>query len=416
MAPRRMRSGGGRTRGNLRAMNYETTVETQTREEVPPEVLGLEDEERRARSRRRLIIAAVALVVLLAVLYYAFSGGGDAADAGASEDQSPVVSVISPGRGTVQGTINATGTLAARRAMPVGVVGEGGRVVSVPVEAGQWVRAGQILAVIDRSVQIQQAESAEANIQVANADAELAQANLDRALKLVARGFISKADIDRLTATRDAAVARVRVAEAQYGERRARNAQLNIVAPAAGLLLERKVEPGQVVSPGTGELFSIAKDGEMELLAEVGETELAKLAVGVTAEVTPVGTGKAFTGQVWQIAPVIDEQDRQGTARIALAYAPELRPGGFASAVIKSGTVVAPILPESAILNDEEGSYVYIVGKDSKVARRAVKSGIVTAEGITVIEGLDGTEKVVMRAGGFLSPGEVVRPRLTKGE
>ncbi len=415
MAPRRMRSGGGRTRGNLRAMNYETTVETQTREEVPPEVLGLEDDQRRARSRRRLIIAAVALVVLLAVLYYAFSGG-DAGDTGVTKDQSPVVSVISPGRGTVQGTINATGTLAARRAMPIGVVGEGGRVVSVPVEAGQWVRAGQILAVIDRSVQIQQAESAEANIQVAKADAELAQANLDRALKLVARGFISKADIDRLTATRDAAVARVRVAEAQYGERRARNAQLNIVAPAAGLLLERKVEPGQVVSPGTGELFSIAKDGEMELLAEVGETELAKLAVGVTAEVTPVGTGKAFTGQVWQIAPVIDEQDRQGTARIALAYAPELRPGGFASAVIKSGTVVAPILPESAILNDEEGSYVYIVGKDNKVERRAVKSGIVTERGITVIEGLDGTEKVVMRAGGFLSPGEVVRPRLTKGE
>ncbi|HTM95068.1 MAG TPA: efflux RND transporter periplasmic adaptor subunit [Croceibacterium sp.] len=396
-------------------MNYETTVETQTREEVPPEVLGLEDDQRRARSRRRLIIAAVALVVLLAVLYYAFSGG-DAGDTGVTKDQSPVVSVISPGRGTVQGTINATGTLAARRAMPIGVVGEGGRVVSVPVEAGQWVRAGQILAVIDRSVQIQQAESAEANIQVAKADAELAQANLDRALKLVARGFISKADIDRLTATRDAAVARVRVAEAQYGERRARNAQLNIVAPAAGLLLERKVEPGQVVSPGTGELFSIAKDGEMELLAEVGETELAKLAVGVTAEVTPVGTGKAFTGQVWQIAPVIDEQDRQGTARIALAYAPELRPGGFASAVIKSGTVVAPILPESAILNDEEGSYVYIVGKDNKVERRAVKSGIVTERGITVIEGLDGTEKVVMRAGGFLSPGEVVRPRLTKGE
>jgi multidrug efflux pump subunit AcrA (membrane-fusion protein) len=154
----------------------------------------------------------------------------------------------------------------------------------------------------------------------------------------------------------------------------------------------------------------------MELLAEVGETELAKLSVGVTAEVTPVGSDKTFTGQVWQIAPVIDEQDRQGTARIALSYAPELRPGGFASAVIKSGTVVAPILPESAILNDEDGSYVYIVGKDNKVERRAVKSGIVTDQGITVIEGLDGTEKVVMRAGGFLSPGEVVRPRLTKGE
>lgn len=397
-------------------MNYETTVETQAREEVSPEVLGIEDEELRARKRRRLIIAAVVAVLLLGVIYYVVNKGSTPADAGATNEQSPVVSVIAPGRGTVEGTINATGTLAARRLMPVGVVGEGGRVVSVPVEAGQWVRAGQILAVIDRSVQVQQTESAAANILVAKADAELAQANLDRALKLVERGFISKADIDRLTATRDAAVARVRVAEAQLGERRARNAQLNIVAPAAGLLLERKVEPGQVVSPGGGELFTIAKDGEMELLAEVGEIELAKLAVGVAAEVTPVGGDKTFTGQVWQLSPVINKDDRQGVARIALAYAPELRPGGFATAVIKSGTLVAPILPESAILNDIEGSYVYIVGKDSKVERRAVRTGIVTPNGITVIEGLDGTEKVVMRAGGFLSPGEVVRPRLTKGE
>jgi HlyD family secretion protein len=394
-------------------MNYETTVETQTVTPASPEILGFEDNERRARTKRRLIIAAAVLVVLLGALYYFFSGGETATDA-AGEGQSPAVSVIAPGRGTVVGTINATGTLAARREMPVGVVGEGGRVVSVPVEAGQWVRAGQVLAVIDRSVQTQQAESAAANIAVAQADANLAQANLDRALKLVDRGFISKADVDRLTATRDAAVARVRVAQAQLGERRARNAQLNIVAPAAGLLLERNVEPGQVVGAGSGTLFSIAKGGEMELLAEVSETELAKLSIGVTAEVTPVGSEKSFTCQVWQLSPVIKEEDRQGTARCAMSYSPGLRPGGFASAVIKSGTVVAPLLPESAIQTDDDGSYVYIVGKGNKVERRAVKTGIVTDQGITVIEGLNGTEKVVVRAGGFLSPGEEVRPQLTK--
>lgn len=399
-------------------MNYETTVETRTGAASPAPAELLNDEELEARSRRRrnIVIAAVVAVVLLVALAWYFTSGGEEAGAGAaSQEQSPAVTVVAPGRGTVQGTINATGTLAARREMPVGVVGEGGRVVSVPVEAGQWVRAGQVLAVIDRSVQTQQAASLAANIEVAKADATLAQANLDRALKLVERGFISKADIDRLTATRDAAAARVRVAEAQLGERRARNAQLNIVAPAAGLLLTRAVEPGQVVGAGSGTLFSIAKGGEMELLAEVGEAELAKLAVGVVAEVTPVGSERAYTGQVWQISPVIDRQQRQGTARIALSYARDLRPGGFASAVIKSGTVVAPILPESAIQTDDDGSFVYVVGNDNKVARRAVKTGIVTDQGITVIEGLNGTERVVVRAGGFLSPGDEVRPRLAKG-
>jgi RND family efflux transporter MFP subunit len=393
-------------------MNYETTVSLDGKHTVIME--RTDEDDVRRRRRRNLILAAIVIVLAAIGAWYLFSGGDSAADGGGDTVQAPAVSVIVPGRTTVNGTINATGTLAARREMPVGVVGEGGRVISVPVEAGQWVRAGQVLAVIDRSVQNQQAESAAAQIQVARADAQLAQANLDRALQLVDRGFISKADVDRLTATRDAAVARVRVAEAQYGERRARNAQLSIVAPAAGLLLERNLEPGQVVGGGSGTLFSIAKGGEMELLAELGETDLAQLSTGATALVTPVGTDKSFTCQIWQISPIIREEDRQGTARCAMAYAPELRPGGFASAEINSGAVVAPLLPESAIQNDEKGSFVYIVGADNKVVRRDVKTGIVTASGIAVIDGLSGNEKVIQRAGGFVSPGEVVRPRLVK--
>jgi multidrug efflux pump subunit AcrA (membrane-fusion protein) len=97
-----------------------------------------------------------------------------------------------------------------------------------------------------------------------------------------------------------------------------------------------------------------------------------------------------------------------------LPYAPELRPGGFATAVIKAGTVVAPMLPESAILSDNEGSYVYIVVQNNKVERRNVKTGLVTAKGIAVVEGLGGSEQVVMRAGGFLSPGETINPKLVK--
>jgi RND family efflux transporter MFP subunit len=392
-------------------MNYETTVDLSGAKDTET---GLDRSERGSRGRRRLwIVAAIVLVALLVgYMVYARSGGGD--DAASSEDQAPAVTVIAPGSGTIEGTINATGTLAARREMPVGVVGEGGRVVSVPVEAGQWVRAGQVLAVIDRSVQTQQVQSSAAQIEVARADAQLAKANLDRALQLVDRGFISKADVDRLTATRDAAAARVRVAEAQYRELIARNARLNIVAPHAGLILERNVEPGQVVGAGAGTLFSIAKDGEMELLAEVGEIDLAKLAPGVSATVIPVGSDKSFVGQVWQLSPVINEQDRQGIARIALAYAPQLRPGGFASAEINSGTVVAPMLPESAFQTDDKGTFVYIVGADNKVVRRDVKTGLVTARGIAVVQGLSGSERVVMRAGGFLSPGEEVRPQPAK--
>lgn len=388
-------------------MNYETPLEA----EAPTgDDAGLPEQ---SAKRRRIAIIAVTVVAVIALVTWLMHGE----DAGLAEpdaSQLPVVSVISPGSSTVTGTIEATGTLAARREMPVGSVGEGGRVVSVPVDAGEWVGQGQVLAVIDRAVQSQEIAGEAAQVQVARADAELAQANLDRGLKLVDRGFISKADIDRLRATRDAAAARVRAAQASLGELQARTARLDIRAPAAGLLLTRNVEPGQVVSGGSGVLFSIARGGELELQANVSEEDLASLTVGVPAEVTPVGTEKSFAGQIWQLSPTIDEKTRQGTARIALSYAPELRPGGFASATIKSGMVAAPMLPESAILNDEQGSFVFVVGKDDKVIRRPVKTGIVTDAGIAIREGLSGKERVVLRAGGFLSAGDRIKPRLVK--
>lgn len=396
-------------------MNYETSLAAGTGGMNPksnPDVDSADTAEA-VPARRKWLMIGVPLLAALILGGLLIHGGKDtASDSQASSV--PSVSVMVPGMTTIASEIGATGTLAARRELPVGMDGEGGRVVSVPVEPGQWVARGQILAVIDRSVQNQQIASASAQIAVARADAELAQANLTRSLKLVERGFISKADVDRLTATRDAAVARVNVARAQHGELQARAARLNLVAPEAGLLLTRGVEPGQVVTAGPTVLFSIAKGGELELLARLGEEDLAGITQGQTATVTPVGSGKSFTGHIWQISPVIDAQNRQGTARIALSYAPELRPGGFASARIQGNTVAAPMLPESAIQNDPAGSFVFVVGKDNKVVRRAVKTGKVTARGIAITEGLSGQEKIVYRAGGFLSSGDTIKPVLVK--
>ena len=396
-------------------MNYDARIDTATAE---PETSGFEalheTSEQEAVSRRRMwIIGVLALLAMIGVWFLTHSNGADSA-ATDRASQAPLVTVVVPGKVTLASQIFTNGSLAARRELPVGVAGEGGQIARVLVEPGDWVAAGQILAIVDRSVQEQQQASSAAQIQVAEADARLAQANLDRALKLVERGFISKADIDRLTALRDAAAARVRVAGAQLGELRARTQRLNIVAPAAGLVLERKVEPGQVVSSGSGVLFRIAQGGEMELRAQVGEVDFAKLGMGASSQVTPIGSAKTFTGQIWQLSPMIDPQNRQGTARIALAYAPELRPGGFASATIAAGAIVAPKLPDSALLSDNKGSYVYIVGKDNKARRRDVKTGMVSDSGIAIVEGLDGSERVVIRSGGFLSPGETVNFKLVR--
>ena len=66
-------------------------------------------------------------------------------------------------------------------------------------------------------------------------------------------------------------------------------------------------------------------------------------------------------------------------------------------------------------MHDAAGAYVYVVGKDGKVVRRAVKTGIVTDEGIAITGGLNASEQVVLRAGGFLSEGDMVKPNLAPG-
>jgi RND family efflux transporter MFP subunit len=360
------------------------------------------------------VIAAILIVAGGA--YYFFGKSNDPVASAEAEKaaQAQTVSVVVPGRDTVARTINATGTLAARREIPVGVVGEGGRVLQVYADAGDWVSQGDILVSVDRSVQAQQAAALEAQIGVTRADLQLAQNELDRAMQLVARGFISKADVDRKTATRDATRARVNVANAQLAETRARNARLDIRAPVSGYVLERNVETGQTVSAGSGILFRIAKDGQLELQTKLSEDDLAQVDVGIPATVTPVGTDRVFSGNIWQISPMIDAQSRQGMARVALPFDKALRPGGFASVEIKSGAMTAPVLAESAVQTGPNGSFVYVVGKDNKVKQRPVKVGPVTANGLIIEEGLDGTERVVLYAGGFLNPDETINPKLLK--
>jgi len=387
-------------------MNRETSIRTS-------DTLVVTD---RSQGRRWVIIAAVLLVVLVAIGAAMFMRhGSNASDqkaaAAKSAGQVPSVTVVVPGQSQVGRTIVASGPLAAKRDQPIGIAGQGGRVIRVAADAGTWVRAGQVLAVVDRSVQTQQAAQLAAQVQAARADAALAQSNYDRAIALQGRGFVSKAEIDSKRASRDAANAQVRVAQAQLNATRAQIGQLNVLAPTAGLILARNVEVGQVVSPGSGALFRLAEGGLMEMQAQLSQQDLAFVHAGMPATVTPVGAQANIAGTVWQVAPVIDPQSRLGQVRVQIPYTPAVKPGGFAEARITAGSTTAPVLPQSAVLSDERGNYVYIVNGKNEIERRDIKIGTVNDNGVTIASGLAGNEAVVLSAGPFLNPGQKVNPR-----
>ena len=370
----------------------------------------------RTRRRRTVIIIAAALLLLIAgiaalVISRSATRSKEAAAAAASAGQVPTVTVVVPGQSQVARTITASGPLGAKRDQPIGVAGSGGRVVSVLVDAGSWVRAGQTLAVIDRSVQAQQAAQMAAQVDSARANAALAQSNYERAVALQGRGFVSKAEIDSKKATRDAAYAQVRVAQAQLNSMRAEIGRLSVVAPVSGLILARSVEVGQVVGPGSPALFRLAEGGQMEMRAQLAQQDLALVHVGIPASVTPVGSTRSFPGQVWQVAPVIDPVSRLGDVRISVPYDPSMRPGGFAEAKITAGTTTAPMLPQSAVLSDDKGNYVYIINSKNEVERRDIQIGNVSDNGVSIAGGISGHEAVVLSAGPFLSPGQKVNPK-----
>ena len=155
-------------------MNYETSFGGDTITARSEDLYG-SDVDTAAKKRRRNTIIGVIIALALLIAAGAYFFGGDAetaagegaeAGAGGSESQAPAVTVIVPGSGSVERVINATGTLAARREMPIGIAGEGGQVVRVLVQPGDWVKTGQVLAIIDQDVQSQQARSLAAQIQV----------------------------------------------------------------------------------------------------------------------------------------------------------------------------------------------------------------------------------------------------------
>jgi HlyD family secretion protein len=90
---------------------------------------------------------------------------------------------------------------------------------------------------------------------------------------------------------------------------------------------------------------------------------------------------------------------RQGEVRIAIPYSAGIRPGGFAEARISAGATTAPLLPQSAVLSDNDGNYVYVVNAKNEAERRNVKVGVVDESGATIISGLTGRKWWCCRPG-----------------
>jgi len=354
------------------------------------------------------VLAIVVAVAVAAAVWMSRVSGPSAPTTLANEQSIPLVSVMSPGVTAVTSNVTFTGAISARYDMPIGIDGDAGRIVGIYVEAGDHVKKGQLLAKLDDSVLIPQVNRLAASLEQTRAQAALSAAEYRRAQAVAPAGALSAEDVEKRRATQITDEATVKVAAAQLAEYEARLNRTHVVAPVDGTVLMRKAEVGQIANPGGDALFRIASGGEVEMRGQIAEQDLAALKTSQAALVYITGLSRPFEGRVRLLGAVIDPNTRLGEIRIALKPDPALRPGAFARGSVIVDKAERPVLPQTAVMSDSQGTYVYVINGESHVERRPVSVGGTIDAGVIVSAGLTGSEQVVTTAGGFLRNGERV--------
>jgi HlyD family secretion protein len=349
----------------------------------------------------------------------------------------PSVSVAKVAPADFTETVAVSGSLVPRDEILVAPEVEGFRVLELKVDEGDRVSKGDIMAtLVQESLDAQMAQSdasiARANAAISKASSQIveaaarlkeAQSSLARAEPLKKSGYLADATYDQREAAAKTDEAQLRAAEdglkfaeAEKGQVEAQRRELvwrrdntKVTAPADGVVSRRTARVGGMTSMVAGEpMFRIIARGEVELDAEVIETDLAKVTAGKTARITVAGVGEV-AGKVRLVSPEVDKMTRLGRVRIFLGDNPNLRIGGFARGTIETANDRGLAVPSSAVVFDTDGTFVQVVS-DGRVSRRAIETGLVAGGIVEVKKGLAEGDIVVAKAGTFLRDGDTVRP------
>lgn len=294
-------------------------------------------------------------------------------------------------------SLRALGTVRAREAVTITAkVSE--TVQQVHFDSGATVARGMPLVTL--SGQQQQAALSEAQ-----ATANEADRLYRRQSDLAAQQLIARASLDAQRATRDAANARVAQIRAQLGDRVIR-------APFAGVLGIRKVSPGALVTPGTA-IATLDDIARVYVDFPLPESDLALAGVGQSVTGTSASwAGRSFDGTVSAIDPRIDAASRALSVRADFANPDQaLRPGMLVEVSLHRAARQALLLPEIAVVQVGDKTFVWRVDAQGKVAQADVKIGVRRDGMAEVVSGLSAGDRIVVEGTGKLRPGATVQDK-----
>jgi HlyD family secretion protein len=201
------------------------------------------------------------------------------------------------------------------------------------------------------------------------------------------------------------AEADIKVVESQLADIDLKLARTDVKSPVAGLIAARNAKVGAIASGGGQTMFTIIRDGEIELVADVSETDILKIRVGQKAKINLAGGAATLGGSIRLISPVIDPQTRLGAVHIAIDDDEGARAGMYASAEIIIAEAQGVALPLSAITTDKQGTTTRLV-TDNVIKQIKIETGIQDGAFIEVKSGLQQGDVVVAKAGAFVRDGD----------
>jgi HlyD family secretion protein len=330
--------------------------------------------------RSLTLLLALSAATVPAALMPAFAQ--DAA-APAAATSLPAITVSSAQKRVLRDVIIVSGLVGAQEEVQINPMVQGQQVAELLVDVGDRVSAGQVMARLSSSALSLQNAQLLAAIEAAKAAGDsAAQARLEAELAKVT------ADLARA----DLTIRRTEIVAPVAGEISARNAELGALAGASG-------QP----------MFTIIRDGALELQADVSESDLLRVAKGQKVALTLVGAQSALSGTVRLVEPTIDTQTRLGRVRIAFDDSSLVRVGMFVEAAISVAERSTIAVPVTAV-GRYEGKPTVMAIVDGTAQRREVQTGIREGGWIEIASGLTEGETIVTKAGAFVRNGDKINP------
>jgi HlyD family secretion protein len=378
-----------------------------------------------------------AALLALSVSIVAFAAAAEDAPATPEKPALPAIVVTEATMRPLVDRIVATGTIKAVEEIYVQPQVEGLSISSLQADVGDRIGAEAVVARLNVDTLLLQkgqldatkakAEAGLAQYKVQLEDAKAGAVEADRQFKraetLAKNGTLSTASADQAETAATSANAKVestvqaiaiaeadiKVVESQLAEIDLKLARTDVKSPVAGLVAARNAKVGAIAT-GAGEpMFTVIRDGELELVADVSETDILKMRNGQKARITVAGGAAPLTGSVRLISPVIDPQTRLGAVHIAIDDDEGARVGMYANAEIIVTETEGVALPLSAITTDKHGTTTRLV-EGNVVKQVAIETGIQDGAFIEVKSGLKSGDVVVAKAGAFVRDGDRINP------